>query len=205
MAGEPVGKITPGSRLCSSNSWPSLGSFSAGRALTNSPPVAAFACCRAFRQGIDVILKQFQSNTVSRSCLDRRFGRRTAFSSRTATTLGCPDSRQGSRSVAAWPRLEAPWAPKSLMRKGGLEPPRVLPHRILNPARLPIPPLSRVGETTRGRPPAIAASFGTVKSVSIHCLLRPSPARARRNRMPRSLRGAGPWISPVRPLPAPAT
>ncbi len=29
------------------------------------------------------------------------------------------------------------------MRKGGLEPPRVLPHRILNPARLPVPPLSR--------------------------------------------------------------
>ena len=29
------------------------------------------------------------------------------------------------------------------VRKGGLEPPRVLPHRILNPARLPIPPLSR--------------------------------------------------------------
>ena len=35
------------------------------------------------------------------------------------------------------------------MRKGGLEPPRVLPHRILNPARLPIPPLSR-GEEQRG-------------------------------------------------------
>ena len=31
------------------------------------------------------------------------------------------------------------------VRKGGLEPPRVLPHRILNPARLPIPPLSRDG------------------------------------------------------------
>ena len=30
--------------------------------------------------------------------------------------------------------------------EGGLEPPRVLPHRILNPARLPIPPLSH---TTR--------------------------------------------------------
>ncbi len=26
---------------------------------------------------------------------------------------------------------------KLLVRKGGLEPPRVLPHRILNPARLP--------------------------------------------------------------------
>ena len=30
--------------------------------------------------------------------------------------------------------------------EGGLEPPRVLPHRNLNPARLPIPPLARGGE-----------------------------------------------------------
>jgi hypothetical protein len=30
-----------------------------------------------------------------------------------------------------------------LVRKRGVEPLRVLPHRILNPARLPIPPLSR--------------------------------------------------------------
>ncbi len=29
------------------------------------------------------------------------------------------------------------------VRKGGVEPPRVLPHRILSPARLPVPPLSR--------------------------------------------------------------
>jgi hypothetical protein len=36
------------------------------------------------------------------------------------------------------------------VRKGGLEPPRVLPHRILNPARLPIPPLSR--DVTSDRP-----------------------------------------------------
>ncbi len=34
-------------------------------------------------------------------------------------------------------------APAGRVRKGGLEPPRVLPHRILNPARLPVPPLSR--------------------------------------------------------------
>src|SRR5215468_7562489 len=37
------------------------------------------------------------------------------------------------------------------MRKGGLEPPRVLPHRILNPARLPIPPLSHTGNQGRTR------------------------------------------------------
>src|SRR5581483_11562388 len=29
------------------------------------------------------------------------------------------------------------------VREGGLEPPRVLPHRLLRPARLPVPPLSR--------------------------------------------------------------
>jgi hypothetical protein len=34
-----------------------------------------------------------------------------------------------------------------LVRKGGIEPPRVLPHRILNPARLPIPPLSPVNQS----------------------------------------------------------
>ena len=38
------------------------------------------------------------------------------------------------------------------MRKGGLEPPRVLPHRILNPARLPIPPLSREAAVVHIRP-----------------------------------------------------
>ena len=32
------------------------------------------------------------------------------------------------------------------VRKGGVEPPRPNGHRNLNPARLPIPPLSRVGE-----------------------------------------------------------
>src|SRR6476659_8591420 len=31
----------------------------------------------------------------------------------------------------------------AVVRKRGLEPPRVLPHWNLNPARLPIPPLSR--------------------------------------------------------------
>jgi hypothetical protein len=32
------------------------------------------------------------------------------------------------------------------VRKGGLEPPQVLPHRLLRPARLPVPPLSRGGK-----------------------------------------------------------
>ena len=37
-----------------------------------------------------------------------------------------------------------------MVRKGGLEPPRPFGHRILNPARLPIPPLSR-GRAARVR------------------------------------------------------
>ena len=36
------------------------------------------------------------------------------------------------------------------MPEGGLEPPRVLPRRILNPLRLPIPPLRPVGVMMRG-------------------------------------------------------
>ena len=39
------------------------------------------------------------------------------------------------------------------VRKGGLEPPRVLPHEILNLARLPIPPLSLL------KPRTIITSF----------------------------------------------
>ena len=34
------------------------------------------------------------------------------------------------------------------MRKGGVEPPRPFGHRILSPARLPVPPLSRHGQNT---------------------------------------------------------
>src|SRR5205823_9308005 len=37
----------------------------------------------------------------------------------------------------------------SLVRKGGLEPPRPLGHWILSPARLPIPPLSRLQKKDR--------------------------------------------------------
>ena len=35
------------------------------------------------------------------------------------------------------------WSKTYVVGEGGLEPPRVLPHRNLNPARLPIPPLAR--------------------------------------------------------------
>ncbi len=42
------------------------------------------------------------------------------------------------------------------MREGGVEPPRDCAHWILSPARLPIPPLSRVRVSRRPRPPCPA-------------------------------------------------
>src|SRR5204862_6274851 len=39
-----------------------------------------------------------------------------------------------------------------LVRKGGLEPPWPFGHRILSPARLPVPPLSRPSTSLRTRP-----------------------------------------------------
>ena len=45
-----------------------------------------------------------------------------------------------------------------LVRKGGIEPPRLLPHRILSPARLPIPPLSR----SKNRSPSDFCNLGSV-------------------------------------------
>ena len=39
---------------------------------------------------------------------------------------------------------------RSVGAKGGLEPPQVLPHRLLRPARLPVPPLSRGGKDSGG-------------------------------------------------------
>src|SRR5689334_6286476 len=41
-------------------------------------------------------------------------------------------------------RPERPFSPRrKIVRKGGVEPPRPFGHRILSPARLPVPPLSR--------------------------------------------------------------
>ena len=53
----------------------------------------------------------------------------------------------------------------SRVRKGGLEPPRVLPHRILNPARLPVPPLSRVKNWILGVAPPVKIRRGCPKRV----------------------------------------
>ena len=39
------------------------------------------------------------------------------------------------------------------MRKGGFEPPQPFGHRILNPARLPVPPLSRYPQSQKSLTP----------------------------------------------------
>src|SRR5258706_14589339 len=45
-----------------------------------------------------------------------------------------------------------------MVRKGGLEPPRPCDHKILNLARLPIPPLSQRGDN-RENPEVMSTSF----------------------------------------------
>src|SRR5258706_12524054 len=60
------------------------------------------------------------------------------------------------------------------MRKGGLDPPRILLHRILNPARLPIPPLSQ--DVDRSARQACLTSVAS--AVGQATLLRDCPLRA---------------------------
>jgi hypothetical protein len=43
-----------------------------------------------------------------------------------------------------------------VVREGGVEPPRDFAHWILSPARLPVPPLSRVRDCRGGEPPCLA-------------------------------------------------
>src|SRR4051812_8251170 len=68
-------------------------------------------------------------------------------------------------------RDTVPYAPRRqpyavlLVRKGGVEPPRPFGHRILSPARLPVPPLSREG------PANILAYHGHQLSAISHQLL----------------------------------
>src|SRR5262245_43784260 len=54
------------------------------------------------------------------------------------------------------PALRSPvreCSPSEEVRKGGVEPPRPFGHRILSPARLPVPPLSRDGPSIPLRAP----------------------------------------------------
>ena len=53
-----------------------------------------------------------------------------------------------------------------MVREGGLEPPRPLGHWNLNPARLPIPPLARVGWETVAHP-FLSLPPGTVRHVAL--------------------------------------
>ena len=76
----------------------------------------------------------------------RRRERRCRMGHRLRTASG---NERASRSVSEAEAYRK--CPKSgglcfLVRKRGLEPPRVLPHRNLNPARLPVPPLPRGGD-----------------------------------------------------------
>ena len=50
---------------------------------------------------------------------------------------------RGDLSFLLWGSAPHPGSVAPVVRKGGFEPPRPLGHRILNPARLPVPPLSR--------------------------------------------------------------
>ena len=63
------------------------------------------------------------------------------------------------------------------MRKGGLEPPRVLPHRILNPARLPVPPLSRARNQIVRTGPQVNPDE-RLPTVSTVCPRRPRSSRS---------------------------
>src|SRR5687768_18408141 len=60
------------------------------------------------------------------------------------------------------------------MRKGGVEPPRPFGHRILSPARLPVPPLSRmgaadtlIGYTMAQRNPLVVFDFSGLDHLNI--------------------------------------
>ncbi len=80
------------------------------------------------------------------------------------------DTPGGSRpplSHAVRPRART----MQLVRKGGLEPPQVLPHRLLRPARLPVPPLSREREDSgrrhRGQPARAGALLASLPTTMI--------------------------------------
>ena len=51
------------------------------------------------------------------------------------------------------------------MRGRGLEPPRVLPHRILNPARLPVPPPAQTQSRNQNKDRVVAAKSSATTAV----------------------------------------
>ena len=51
------------------------------------------------------------------------------------------------------------------MRGRGLEPPRVLPHRILNPARLPVPPPAQTQSRNQNKDKVVAAKSSATTAV----------------------------------------
>tara|TARA_B100001564_G_scaffold52203_1_gene39228 strand:+ start:756 stop:1112 length:357 start_codon:yes stop_codon:yes gene_type:complete len=51
------------------------------------------------------------------------------------------------------------------VRGRGLEPPRVLPHRILNPARLPVPPPAQTQSRNQNKDKVVAAKSSATTAV----------------------------------------
>lgn len=85
------------------------------------------------------------------------------------------------------------WRPVSMVREGGVEPPRPFGHWNLNPARLPIPPpahwvLSWVPHLL-GAAPGDMQKISTLRRVDSHPFVWPSP---RANRQGRGRRGTAP-------------
>ena len=74
------------------------------------------------------------------------------------------------------------------LREGGVEPPRRLRHRILNPARLPISPLSQVPEF-----------YGAEPQVASMIRIQRSAPRTQRRQLIESVKGERPPL--IRPAP----
>ena len=82
-----------------------------------------------------------------------RAGRRRGVRRRAGSQLGA-----GSGSAESARRED-----ERLVRKGGLEPPRSCDHKVLNLARLPIPPLSHGGGVVYGAPPRVSTPAATYR------------------------------------------
>src|SRR5205823_2390498 len=69
-------------------------------------------------------------------CIATKLSRRRAARGAKREYRGRGEERQRNRSSQSDKPID-----RNLVRKGGVEPPRPCGHRILSPARLPIPPL----------------------------------------------------------------
>src|SRR5258706_4022468 len=79
------------------------------------------------------------------------------------------------------------WSKRRLVRKGGIEPPWSNDHRLLRPARLPIPPLSHV---ERGPRFSVARSGMSIRCFVFLSNCRPSDYSPRAGYLPRTSHAA---------------